>query len=180
MTYQEPKKSLVLEAVEKAWDGSKTHREAAEKYLKMLREDTALREAATERVLERVATEDVSRRSRSSRATFKREAEKVTRQVVLKKGETSTPSVSLKNTASVYAKDMFERFMLPKLGISLGDATRDDLVQVVQSEEGLMRTHKRNHKFFSAILNKMPEDKIVRDVWTIEDVEKLHTETMAA
>jgi hypothetical protein len=29
-------------------------------------------------------------------------------------------------------------------------------------------------------LNKMPEDKIVRDVWTIEEVEKLHTETMAA
>jgi ASC-1-like (ASCH) protein len=53
-------------------------------------------------------------------------------------------------------------------------------VQVVQSEEGLMRTHKRNHKFFSAILKKMPEDKIVRDVWTIEEVEKLHTETMAA
>ena len=175
MTYQEPRRSLVAEAVEKAWQGAKTHKEAVEKYLAMLRSDKELRNAATERVLERIATEDVSRRSRESRSIFKREAQ----QAVLQKGETSEPAVSLKNTAAIYARDMFDRFMLPKLGIALGDATKKNLQEVVASEAGLMVTHKRNHKFFSALLEKMPDDKPVRDVWTIEDVEKLHTKTMS-
>jgi hypothetical protein len=41
-------------------------------------------------------------------------------------------------------------------------------------------THRRNHKFLSAILERMPDDKIVRDVWRIEDVEAIHTDVMVS
>jgi len=102
------------------------------------------------------------------------------KQVLLKKGEHSTPNVSLKNTAVNYAKNIFDYFALPELGIALGDATKSDLEIVVKREHSKMSTHKHNHKFLSAILEKMPEGKIVRDVWKIEDVEAIHTDVMVS
>ena len=179
MTYQN-KNSIVAEAIDKAWEGSKNQREAAEKYLDMLRNDKNLRDAATARYLQRIASEDVSSRSRASRTNFKREAEKISKQVVLQKGETSTPNVSLKNTAAVYSKSILDYFPLPDLGIPLGDANKAELEGVVRKEQGKMTTHRRNHKFLSAILEKMPEGKIVRDVWKAEDVEAIHTDVMVS
>jgi|TARA_R100000479_G_scaffold63951_1_gene30408 hypothetical protein len=179
MTYQS-RNPIVLEAIEKAWENSKTQKQAAEKYLNMLRNDKELRDAATARYLQRIASEDVSARSRTNRISFKRQAEKISKQVLLKKGEHSTPNVSLKNTAVNYAKNIFDYFALPDLGIALGDATKADLEHVVKREHGKMNTHKRNHKFLSAILEKMPEGKIVRDVWKIEDVEAIHTDVMVS
>ena len=179
MTYQN-KNSIVAEAIDKAWEGSKNQREAAEKYLDMLRNDKDLRDAATARYLQRIASEDVSSRSRASRTNFKREAQKIAKQVVLQKGEQSTPNVSLKNTAATYSQSIFDYFPLPDLGIPLGDASKADLEHVVRKEHGKMNTHRRNHKFLSAILEKMPEDKIVRDVWKAEDVEAIHTDVMVS
>jgi hypothetical protein len=179
MTYQS-KNPIVTQAIEKAWENSKTQKEAAEKYLQMLRNDKELRDAATARYLQRIASEDVSSRSRANRISFRREAEKISKQVVLQKGETSTPSVSLKNTAAVYSKNIFDYFQLPDLGIRLGDATKGDLEHVVQKESKKMNTHRRNHKFLSAILDKMPEGKTVRDVWKPEDVEAIHTDVMVS
>ena len=46
MTYQ-TRNPIVLEAIEKAWENSKTQKQAAEKYLNMLRNDKELRDAAT-------------------------------------------------------------------------------------------------------------------------------------
>ena len=179
MTYQ-MRNPIVLEAIEKAWEASKTQKEAAEKYLEMLRSDKKLRDAATARYLQRIASEDVSARSRGNRASFRKQAEKISKQVLLQKGEHSVPSVSLKNTAALYAKNIFDYFALPDLGICLGDAMKSDLEHVVHKEGLKANTHRRNHKFLSAILEKMSEDKIVRDVWKIEDVEAIHTDVMVS
>ena len=179
MTYQ-TKNPIVSEAIEKAWENAKNQREAAENYLKMLRSDKVLRDAATARYLQRIASEDVSARPRANRISFRREAEKISKQVVLQKGETSTPNVSFKNTAAVYSRNIFDYFHLPELGIRLGDATKGDLEHAVSKEQGKMHTHRRNHKFLSAILEKMPEGKIVRDVWKAEDVEAIHTDVMVS
>jgi predicted Ser/Thr protein kinase len=84
MTYQS-KNPIVTEAIEKAWENSKTQKEAAEKYLQMLRNDKELRDAATARYLQRIASEDVSSRSRANRISFRREAEKISKQVVLQR-----------------------------------------------------------------------------------------------
>ena len=179
MTYQ-TKNPIISEAIEKAWENAKNQREAAENYLQMLRSDKVLRDAATARYLQRIASEDVSARSRANRISFRREAEKISKQVVLQKGETSTPSVSLKNTAAVYSKSILDYFALPDLGIPLGDANREELEGVVRKEQGKMTTHRRNYKFLSAILAKVPEGKIVRDVWKPEDVEAIHTDVMVS
>ena len=179
MTYQ-TKNPIVSKAIEKAWENAKNQREAAENYLKMLRSDKVLRDAATARYLQRIASEDVSARSRPNRISFRREAEKISKQVVLQKGETSTPNVSLKNTAAVYSKSILDYFPLPDLGIPLGDANKAELEGVVRKEKGKMHTHRRNYKFLSAILEKMPEGKIVRDVWKAEDVEAIHTDVMVS
>ena len=93
MTKQENIISIVSEAVEKAWEGSSSAKEASEKYLVMLQQDDVLREEATRRHLERIAYLDVVAQPRGYRARLKRAAH----QVVLSKGETSTPAVSLKN-----------------------------------------------------------------------------------
>ena len=179
MTYQS-KNPIISEAIEKAWENAKNQREAAENYLQMLRSDKVLRDAATARYLQRIASEDVSARPRANRISFRREAEKISKQVVLQKGETSTPNVSLKNTAAVYSKSILDYFALPDLGIPLGDANRAELEGVVRKEQGKMTTHRRNYKFLSAILAKVPEGKIVRDVWKPEDVEAIHTDVMVS
>lgn len=174
------KNPRIMEAVEKAWENAKNQREAAENYLKMLKSDKELRDLATARYLQRIASEDVSARSRSNRISFRREAQKISKQVVLQKGEQSTPSVSLKNTAAVYSKSILDYFALPDLGIPLGDANRAELEGVVRKEQGKMTTHRRNYKFLSAILAKVPEGKVVRDVWKAEDVEAIHTDVMVS
>ena len=174
------KNPRIMEAVEKAWENAKNQREAAENYLEMLKSDKELRDLATARYLQRIASEDVSARSRANRISFRREAQKISKQVVLQKGEQSTPSVSLKNTAAVYSKSILDYFALPDLGIPLGDANRAELEGVVRKEQGKMTTHRRNYKFLSAILAKVPEGKIVRDVWKPEDVEAIHTDVMVS
>ena len=174
------KNPRIMEAVEKAWENAKNQREAAENYLKMLKSDKELRDLATARYLQRIASEDVSARSRSNRISFRREAQKISKQVVLQKGEQSTPNVSLKNTAAVYSKSILDYFALPDLGIPLGDANRAELEGVVRKEQGKMTTHRRNYKFLSAILAKVPEGKVVRDVWKAEDVEAIHTDVMVS
>lgn len=179
MTYH-TKNPIISEAIDKAWENAKNQREAADNYLQMLRSDKVLRDAATARYLQRIASEDVSARSRANRISFRREAEKISKQVVLQKGEQSTPNVSLKNTAAVYSKSILDYFALPDLGIPLGDANRAELEGVVRKEQGKMTTHRRNYKFLSAILAKVPEGKIVRDVWKPEDVEAIHTDVMVS
>ena len=81
MTYQS-RNPIVSEAIEKAWENSKTQKQAAEKYLNMLRNNKELRDAATARYLQRIASEDVSARSRTNRISFKRQAEKISKQVL--------------------------------------------------------------------------------------------------
>ncbi len=54
MTYPN-NSSIVAAAIDKAGEGSKNQREAAEKYLEMLRSDKELREATTARYLQRIA-----------------------------------------------------------------------------------------------------------------------------
>ena len=66
MTYQS-KNPIISEAIEKAWETAKNQREAAENYLQMLRSDKVLRDAATARYLQRIASEDVSARPRANR-----------------------------------------------------------------------------------------------------------------
>ena len=134
MTKQENIISIVSEAVEKAWEGSASAKEASEKYLVMLQQDDVLREEATRRHLERIAYLDVVAQPRGYRARLKRAAH----QTVLSKGETSTPAVSLKNMAPAYAKDMFERWLLPNTGICLGDATSEDLEQAIMYLDGAL------------------------------------------
>jgi len=179
MTYQ-PRNSMITDAIEKAWNNSNNQKEAAEKYLNMLRNDKVLRDAVTARHLQRIASEDVSRRSRLNRINFRLEAEKISKQKVLQKGEQTSPNVSFKNTAAAYSKNIFEYFHLPGLGIRLGDAMKSDLQHVVQNENKKMKTHHRNYKFLTAILEKMPDDKSVRDVWKSEDVEAIHTDVMVS
>lgn len=179
MTYQ-PRNPIITNAIEEAWNNSNNQKEAAEKYLNMLRNDKTLREIATARYLQRIASEDVSRRSRLNRVSFRLEAEKISKQTILQKGEQASPNVSFKNTAATYSKSIFEYFHLPGLGIRLGDAMKNDLQYVVQNENKKMKTHHRNCKFLTAILIKMPDDKAVRDVWKPEDVEAIHTDVMVS
>ena len=55
MTYH-TKNPIISEAIEKAWENAKSQREAAENYLQMLRSDKVLRDAATARYLQRIAS----------------------------------------------------------------------------------------------------------------------------
>jgi len=166
MTKQENIISIVSEAVEKAWEGSSSAKEASEKYLAMLQQDDVLREEATRRHLERIAYLDVVAQPRGYRARLKRAAH----QTVLNKGETSTPAVSLKNMAPAYAKDMFERWLLPNTGICLGDATSEDLEQAIMHETSRSKHHEGQRSFYSAIKARVTDDKVVRDVWNISEV----------
>ena len=123
MKAEKRQETRVSKAIAEAWEGSTSAKQAAEKYVAMLKEDQALRDEATEAWLERIAYQDVVRYPRGYRSAFKSNAQKLK---VLQKGETSTPSVALTGVVSIYAQDMFERFRLPNTGVPLGDATRED------------------------------------------------------
>ena len=124
MKAEKRQETRVSKAIAEAWEGSISAKQAAEKYVAMLKEDQALRDEATESWLERIAYQDIVKYPRGYRSAFKSNAQKLK---VLQKGETSTPNVALTGVVSIYAQDMFERFRLPNTGVPLGDATREDL-----------------------------------------------------
>jgi hypothetical protein len=164
--------NIVTEAIAEAWKGSINAKQAAKKYLAMLKEDKALRDEATEAWLERIAYQDVVKYPRNYRSTFKSK--------VLQKGETATPSVNLAGVVSVYAQDMFERFRLPISGVPLGDATREDLGNAI-AHEGSRSTHHAQQKVFYEKMQKRLSGnaQIVREVWTTEEAERAYQEALA-
>ena len=162
----------VSKAIAEAWIDCTTAKQAAKKYLAMLKEDQALRDEATEAWLERIAYQDVVKYPRNYRSTLKSK--------VLQKGETSTPSVALTGVVSIYAQDMFERFRLPISGVPLGDATREDLENAI-AHEGSRSTHHAQQKVFYEKMQKRLSGnaQIVREVWTTEEAERAYQEALA-
>jgi hypothetical protein len=156
----------VSKAIAEAWEGSTTAKQAAEKYVAMLKEDQAMRDEATESWLERIAYQDVIKYPRGYRRAFKSSAQKLK---VLQKGETSTPSVALTGVVSIYAQDMFERFRLPNTGVPLGDATREDLENAIAHEVFYEKMQKR----------LSGNAQVVREVWTTEEAERAYQEALA-
>ena len=169
--------NIVTEAIAEAWKGSINAKQAAKKYLAMLKEDKALRDEATENWLERIAYKDVAMHPVHYRHSFKNSAQKLR---VLQKGETSTPSVSLTGVVSIYAQDMFERFRLPISGVPLGDATREDLENAI-AHEGSRSTHHAQQKVFYEKMQKRLSGnaQVVREVWTTEEAERAYQEALA-
>ena len=106
MKAEKKTETRVSRAIAEAWEGSTTAKQAATKYVAMLKEDQALRDEATEAWLDRIAYQDVVKYPRGYRSAFKNSAQKLR---VLQKGETSTPSVDLTGVVSIYAQDMFDR-----------------------------------------------------------------------
>jgi len=107
MKAEKKQETRVSKAIAEAWEGSTSAKQAADKYVVMLKEDQALRDEATENWLERIAYKDVAMHPVNYRHAFKSSVQKLK---VLQKGETSTPSVALTGVVSIYAQDMFERF----------------------------------------------------------------------
>jgi len=177
MKAEKRQETRVSKAIAEAWEGSTSAKQAAEKYVAMLKEDQALRDEATEAWLGRIAYQDVVRYPRGYRAAFKNSAQKLK---VLQKGETSTPSVALTGVVSIYAQDMFERFRLPNTGVPLGDATREDLDNAI-AHEGSRSTHHAQQKVFYEKMQKRLSGnaQIVREVWTTEEAARAYDEALA-
>jgi hypothetical protein len=177
MKAEKRQETRVSKAISEAWEGSTSAKQAAEKYVAMLKEDQALRDEATEAWLERIAYQDVVKYPRNYRAAFKNSAQKLK---VLQKGETSTPSVALTGVVSIYAQDMFERFRLPNTGVPLGDATREDLENAI-AHEGSRSTHHAQQKVFYEKMQKRLSGnaQIVREVWTTEEAARAYDEALA-
>ena len=177
MKAEKRQETRVSKAIAEAWEGSTSAKQAAEKYVAMLKEDQALRDEATEAWLGRIAYQDVVRYPRGYRAAFKNSAQKLK---VLQKGETSTPSVALTGVVSIYAQDMFERFRLPNTGVPLGDATREDLENAI-AHEGSRSTHHAQQKVFYEKMQKRLSGnaQIVREVWTTEEAARAYDEALA-
>jgi beta-galactosidase/beta-glucuronidase len=177
MKAEKKTETRVSKAIAEAWQGSTTAKQAAEKYVAMLKEDQALRDEATEVWLERIAYQDVVKYPRAYRSAFKNSAQKLR---VLQKGETATPSVDLTGVVSIYAQDMFERFRLPISGVPLGDATREDLENAI-SHEGSRSTHHAQQKVFYEKMQKRLSGnaQVVREVWTTEEAARAYDEALA-
>jgi hypothetical protein len=177
MKAEKKQETRVSKAIAKAWEGSTNAKQAAKKYVAMLKEDQALRDEATESWLERIAYQDVVKYPRGYRSAFKSNAQKLR---VLQKGETSTPSVALTGVVSIYAQDMFERFRLPNTGVPLGDATREDLENAI-AHEGSRSTHHAQQKVFYEKMQKRLSGnaQVVREVWTTEEAERAYQEALA-
>lgn len=177
MKAEKKTETRVSKAIAEAWQGSTTAKQAAEKYVAMLKEDQALRDEATENWLERIAYKDVVMHPVHYRHSFKNSAQKLR---VLQKGETSTPNVALTGVVSIYAQDMFERFRLPISGVPLGDATRDDLENAI-AHEGSRSTHHAQQKvFYEKMQNRLSGNaQVVREVWTTEEAEQAYQEALA-
>ena len=177
MKAEKRQETRVSKAIAEAWEGSTSAKQAAEKYVAMLKEDQALRDEATEAWLGRIAYQDIVKYPRNYRAAFKNSAQKLK---VLQKGETSAPSVALTGVVSIYAQDMFERFRLPNTGVPLGDATREDLENAI-AHEGSRSTHHAQQKVFYEKMQKRLSGnaQIVREVWTTEEAERAYQEALA-
>lgn len=177
MKAEKKTETRVSRAIAEAWEGSTTAKQAAEKYVAMLKKDQALRDEATENWLERIAYKDVAMHPVHYRHSFKNSAQKLR---VLQKGETSTPNVSLTGVVSIYAQDMFERFRLPISGVPLGDATREDLDNAI-AHEGSRSTHHAQQKvFYEKMQNRLSGNaQVVREVWTTEEAEQAYQEALA-
>lgn len=177
MKAEKRQETRVSKAIAEAWEGSTSAKQAAEKYVVMLKEDQALRDEATESWLERIAYQDVVKYPRGYRRAFKSSVQKLK---VLQKGETSTPSVALTGVVSIYAQDMFERFRLPNTGVPLGDATREDLENAI-AHEGSRSTHHAQQKVFYEKMQKRLSGnaQVVREVWTTEEAERAYQEALA-
>jgi len=60
MKAEKKQETRVSKAIAEAWEGSTSAKQAADKYVVMLKEDQALRDEATENWLERIAYKDVA------------------------------------------------------------------------------------------------------------------------
>lgn len=177
MKAEKKTETRVSKAIADAWIDCTSAKQAAEKYLLMLKEDQALRNEATEAWLERIAYQDVVKYPRNYRSAFKNSAQKLR---VLQKGETAAPSVDLTGVVSIYAQDMFDRFRLPISGVPLGDATREDLENAI-AHEGSRSTHHAQQKVFYEKMQKRLSGnaQVVREVWTTEEAERAYQEALA-
>ena len=177
MKAEKKQETRVSKAIAEAWEGSISAKQAAEKYVAMLKEDQAFRDEATESWLERIAYKDVAKYPRGYRRAFKSSTQKLK---VLQKGGTFTPSVALTGVVSIYAQDMFERFRLPNTGVPLGDATREDLENAI-AHEGSRSTHHGQQKVFYEKMQKRLSGnaQVVREVWTTEEAEQAYQEALA-
>ena len=77
MKAEKRQETRVSKAIAEAWEGSISAKQAAEKYVAMLKEDRALRDEATESWLERIAYQDIAKYPRGYRRAFKSSVQKL-------------------------------------------------------------------------------------------------------